>query len=154
MDRLGSDGCTHLRGELSFHQFTPSIFLHFFGSFVLKFTCAYCIRAMKECKGLCHNKRYIEASITNSIILNEAVRYAMEQAKARAEGGHKANWAAFLDEDSDFSDEGSILGDKEVLLSPVQWVQIRRWLIFQRCQPELDDYYRYLLLYNFCLYGH
>lgn len=105
---------------------------------------------MKECKNIPNNKRFIEASISNAQILSESVRYAMEHSANAAEAGHKANWNAFLDVGSEFTDVGSVLGDKRVDLSPQQWVQIRRWILFQRDDiPGFDDYYRYMFVILF-----
>ncbi|KAI3860170.1 hypothetical protein MKW92_014253, partial [Papaver armeniacum] len=58
------------------------------------------------------------------------------------DGNHKATREAFLDADSEYSDEGPQgYGDKKVILSDVQIIQIVRWVIFRREVEGLADYY-------------
>lgn len=101
-------------------------------------------RAMKEFKNNPNNKRYIEGSIKENNLINEAVTYAMEHTSNPRDGNHQASWEAFLGEESEYSDVGP-LGKKgtKVTLSYTQFIQIQRWVLF-RCNPDgLADYYRY-----------
>ncbi|XP_026383634.1 uncharacterized protein LOC113279134 isoform X3 [Papaver somniferum] len=83
-------------------------------------------RAMKDCKNIPNNKRFIEGSISVSRLLQESVMGAMECMPNANDGNHKATWEAFLRPDAEFSDVGSMLKDKKVTLTNVQFVQIHR----------------------------
>lgn len=98
-------------------------------------------RAMKECKNIPSNKRYIEGSIAESYIISESVRHAMEYMPNSRDRNHKSKRVAFLDEDGEYSDEGPLLDGKTVTLSVKQWIQIRRWVLFRLDVEKLDDYY-------------
>ncbi|OVA01971.1 hypothetical protein BVC80_1479g6 [Macleaya cordata] len=73
---------------------------------------------MKECKNIPSNKRYVEGSIAESYLVSESVRYAMEYMPNGQDGNHKATWEAFLEEGSEYSDEGPMLWHTYVLLRP------------------------------------
>lgn len=107
---------------------------------------------MKEFKNIPNNKRYIEGSIKENNLVNEAVTYAMEYKSKPRDGNHQASWEAFLGEESEYSDVGP-MGKKgtTVMLSSMQFIQIRRWVLF-RCNPDgLADYYRYFRINIFSL---
>ncbi|OVA11871.1 protein of unknown function DUF4216 [Macleaya cordata] len=53
----------------------------------------------------------------------------------------QATWEAFLEEGSEYSDEGPMLEHTNVLLRPEQFIQIRRWVLFRRDIEGLADYY-------------
>ncbi|KAL6584302.1 hypothetical protein OROMI_003591 [Orobanche minor] len=93
-------------------------------------------RSMKECKDIPSNKRYVEGSIAESHLLRESVRYAMEYIP---DSQHKTTGLDFLDENEEY--EGPVLEGKDVVLSDVQFVQIRRWLLFRLEVDGLDDHY-------------
>ncbi|KAL6519581.1 hypothetical protein OROHE_017401 [Orobanche hederae] len=91
---------------------------------------------MKECKDIPSNKRYVEGSIAESYLLRESVRYAMEYIP---DSQHKTTGLDFLDENDEY--EGLVLEGKDVVLSDVQFVQIRRWLLFRLEVDGLYDHY-------------
>ncbi|KAI3854937.1 hypothetical protein MKX03_009095, partial [Papaver bracteatum] len=65
-------------------------------------------------------------------IVSEGVVHAMEHMGNSKDGNHKATREAFLDADSEYSDEGPQgYGDKNVTLSDVQIIQIVRWVLFR-----------------------
>lgn len=111
---------------------------------------------MKECKDIPSNKRYVEGSIAESYLVAESVRYAMEYMSNPRAGNHKYSQEAFLDENGEYSDEGPMLDGKDVLLSPHQFVQIRRWVLFRLDVEERDTFYRseFLTIWasNMCYY--
>lgn len=96
-------------------------------------------QSMKECKDIPSNKRYVEGSIAESYLLRESVRYAMEYIP---NSQHKSTGLDFLDENDQY--EGPVIEGKDVVLSDVQFVQIRRWLLFRLEVDGLDDHYRCL----------
>lgn len=100
---------------------------------------------MKECKNQPSNKRFIEGCIAKGRIIEEGVRHAMECMPDATSGNHKQTWEAFLNPDSDFSDVGPMIIGNKVKLSSVQFVQIRRWVLFKLNPTGLDAYYRYVL---------
>ncbi|KAI3895537.1 hypothetical protein MKW92_005669 [Papaver armeniacum] len=66
----------------------------------------------------------------------------MEDMPNRRDGNHQATWEAFGGEDSEDNDEGPMKEDgKVVKLTPAQFVQIRRWILFRRDIKGVDDYY-------------
>lgn len=98
---------------------------------------------MKSCKNIPSNKRYKEGSIAVSYGAQEFVVNAMEFMPNASSGNHKATWEAFLQPDSEFSDVGPMLKDKKFTLTSIQFVQIRRWVLFKINPPGLDEFYRY-----------
>ncbi|RZC87089.1 hypothetical protein C5167_042020 [Papaver somniferum] len=84
------------------------------------------VRAMKECKNIPNNIRYIEGSITKSTEMDDCVRFAMEHMKNADQGGHKANLEPFLKDEHEFNDVGFVIDEKPVQVGPIQWMQIRR----------------------------
>ncbi|OVA19201.1 hypothetical protein BVC80_525g6 [Macleaya cordata] len=99
------------------------------GDVVIK---AFYKKAIKECKNIPSNKRYVEGSIAESYLVSESVRYAMEYMPNTQDRNHKATWEAFLEEGSEYSDEGPMLEHTNVLLRPEQFIQIRRWLLEEK----------------------
>ncbi|KAI3844080.1 hypothetical protein MKW92_043909, partial [Papaver armeniacum] len=98
--------------------------------------------AMKLYKNIPSNKRYPEGSIKENHLTSEGVVYAMEHVANSKDGNHKATREAFLDVDSEYSDEGPEgFGDKSATLSDVQFIQIVRWVLFRREVEGLADYY-------------
>ncbi|KAI3911098.1 hypothetical protein MKW92_012202, partial [Papaver armeniacum] len=99
--------------------------------------------AMKLYKNIPSNKRYVEGSIKENQLVSEGVVHAMEHVGNNSkDGNHKATREAFLDADSEYSDEGPQgYGDNKVILSDVQIIQIVRWVIFRREVEGLADYY-------------
>ncbi|XP_026458565.1 uncharacterized protein LOC113359090 [Papaver somniferum] len=99
-------------------------------------------RGMKECKSIPNNNRYIEGSITKSIEMDDYVRFSMEHMKNADKGGHKVNLDPFLKDEREFNDMGSLLDENPVQVSHIQWMQIRRSVIFRNDPEGLDVYYR------------
>lgn len=99
---------------------------------------------MKDFKDIPSNKRYVEGSIAESYIVAESVRHCMEYMPNPLDGNHKRTHEAFLDEDGEFSDEGPLLEDKDIILETNQFQQIRRWLLFRLDVDGLDEYYRFV----------
>ncbi|KAI3859537.1 hypothetical protein MKX03_030267, partial [Papaver bracteatum] len=98
--------------------------------------------AMKLYKNIPSNKRYVEGSIKENQLVSEGVVHAMEHVGNSKDGNHKATREAFLDADSEYSDEGPQgYGEKFVTLSDVQLTQIVRWVLFLREVEGLADYY-------------
>lgn len=99
-------------------------------------------RSMKYYKNLPTNNRFVEGVIKESQLVAEGVVYAMEHVANAKDGNHRATREAFLDGDSEYSDEGPLgYGDKSVTLSSVQLTQITRWVLFRREVEGLADYY-------------
>lgn len=101
-------------------------------------------RAMKECKNIPSNKRFVEGSISEAYLVSESVRYAMEYMPNPRDGNHSSKQAPFLDENYGDTYERSIIEGKTIKLSGVQRVQIRRWILFRIDIPDRDDYYRFV----------
>lgn len=97
---------------------------------------------MKFFKNLPTNNRFVEGIIKESQLVAEGVLYAMEHMANAKDGNHSATREAFLDDDSEYSDEGPVgTGEKVVTLSNVQIIQIVRWVLFRREVEGLADYY-------------
>lgn len=107
---------------------------------------------MKKYKNIPSNNRYIEGSIAVSHIVDESVTHAMECMPNASDGNHKATWEAFLKPDSEFSDVGPMLKGKKVTLTNVQFVQIRRWVLFRLNPIGLDAYYKYVFTAHYCFF--
>lgn len=101
------------------------------------------IRAMKECKDIPSNKRYVEGSISKAYLVSESVKYVMEYMPNTRTGNHSSKQAPFLDENEDDIYERSIIESKTIKLSGIQRTQIRRWILFRMEIPDRDDYYRF-----------
>jgi hypothetical protein len=99
---------------------------------------------MKGYKNIPSNKRYVEGSIAESHIVSESVRYAMEYMPNPKDGNHYCTREDFLDENTEYIDEGPLMDGKTVKLTPQQFIQIRRWVLF-RLDDEfgLSEFYRY-----------
>ena len=98
---------------------------------------------MKDFKDIPSNKRYVEGSIAESYVVAESVRYCMEYMINPSDGNHKRSREAFLEDDGEFSDEGPLLDDKTITLGPVQFQQIRRWVLFRLNVDGFQEYYRF-----------
>ena len=98
---------------------------------------------MKEFKDIPSNKRYVEGSIAESYIVGESVRYCMEYMPNPLDGNHKRTREVFLEENGEFSDEGPLLDDNNVVLESNQFQQIRRWVLFRLDVHGLSEYYRF-----------
>lgn len=97
---------------------------------------------MKSFKNIPSNNRFVEGNIKESQLVAEGVVYAMEHVANSKDGNHKATREAFLDADSEYSDEGPLgYGDKFVTLTAVQLIQITRLVLFRREVEGLAGYY-------------
>ena len=84
---------------------------------------------MKTYKGYVGNKRYIEGCIAEGYIIQEASYYCMEYMPKVGDGSHKHTHEAFLDEEDEFADEMPLDGGKDIILTQVQFEQVRRWIL-------------------------
>ena len=84
---------------------------------------------MKHYKKYARNKRYVEGSIAESIIIMESTLYCKEYMPNSSEGNHKRIYESFLDEVDEFVDEGALVHGKNVMLNPTQYLQARRWVL-------------------------
>lgn len=88
-------------------------------------------RLMKTYKEYVKNNRYLEGSIAESYIVEEASIYSMEYMPDPKFGSHKYNVKRFLDENDEYTDEGPMDVGSVVTLSQVQWKQVSRWMFQQ-----------------------
>ncbi|XP_026455351.1 uncharacterized protein LOC113356433 [Papaver somniferum] len=86
-------------------------------------------RLMKGFIGLVPNRRYIEGCIARGYSLRGASLYLMEGISDDGNGTHKHTRQAFLDDDTNFSDEMPLTKARGITLSREQFEQARSWIL-------------------------
>lgn len=100
---------------------------------------------MKIYKQYTLNKRYIEGSIAEAYLVDEAVLYCMEYMPNSKIGCHKTSREDWLDESFEFTDEKPLQVSGTIVLNHVQFQQIRRWVLHRLADTnELNEWEKYV----------